>query len=77
MFKNSRTLKKTHFHNTSQAKSRCKEREEEEYYRKEINRLYELLIRVLDQLAIYNIEISHLERELTSFFFFSDNIIRS
>ena len=65
MPKNSRTSRKTHYRNTSQAESRRREREEEEHCQEEINRLCELLTRTLNQLAVHNIEISHLERELT------------
>ncbi len=77
MLKNLRISRKTHFHNTSQAESRCRKREEEEYYQEEIDKLHELLTRVLNQLAIHDIEISCLERELTSLSSFSKNSIRS
>ncbi len=77
MFKNSRTSRKTHYHNTSQAESRRKERKEEEQRQEEINRLHELLTRVLDQLAVHNIKVSCLERELTLQSSSSENIIRS
>ena len=77
MPKNLRTLRKTHYCNTSQAESRRREREEEEHHQEEINRLCELLTRVLDQLAVHNIKVSCLERELTLQSSSSENIIRS
>ncbi len=76
MLKNSRISRKTYFHNTSQAENRRKEREEEEYRQEEIDRLRELLIRALNQLAIHDTEVSCLERELTSLSFSSENSIR-
>jgi len=77
MSKNSRTSRKAHFCNTSQAERRCREREEKKYHYKEVDRLCELLTRVLDQLAVHDTEISHLERKLTLHSSSSDNIIRS
>ncbi len=77
MSKNSRTSRKTHYHNTSQAESRRREKEEEEHHQEEIDRLHGFLTRALDQLAVHDIEVSRLERELTSLSFSSENSIRS
>ena len=77
MFKNSRTSKKTHFHNISQAENRQQERKEAIQHQEEIDRLREFLTRASDQLAIYDTEVSHLERELISFSFSFENSIRS
>ncbi len=77
MPKNSRTSRKTHYCNTSQVESRYREKEEEEHHQEEINRLRELLTRTLDQLAVHDIEVSHLERKLTLQSSSSEDIIRS
>ncbi len=74
MPKNSRTFRKTYFHNTSQAKEKYREREEEERYQKEIYKLCELLIRALDQLTIHNTKVNYLKKELTLLFSFSEII---
>ena len=48
MSKNSKTSRKTHFHNTSQTKNRQQEKEEATQYQEKIDRLCELLTRALD-----------------------------
>src|SRR6266542_2306152 len=77
MLKNSRLSKKTYFSNTSQAENRQQEREEAARCQEEIDRLHGFLTRTLDQLAIHDTEVSHLERELTFYSSSSKNIIRS
>src|SRR6266540_2098790 len=77
MSKNSRTSRKTHFRNTSQAENRQQERKEAAQRQEEIDRLRELLTRALDQLVIHDTEVSRLERELTLHSSSSENIIRS
>src|SRR6266508_3152216 len=77
MPKNSRTSRKTHYRNTSQAENRQQKREEAAQRQEEIDRLRGLLTRALDQLAIHDTEVSRLERELTLHSFSSENIIRS
>src|SRR6266498_264909 len=77
MSKNSRTSRKTHYHNISQAENRQQKREEAAQRQEEIDRLRGLLTRALDQLTIHDTEVSHLERELTLHSSFSENIIRS
>ncbi len=76
MPKNSRPSKKTYFCNTSQAKNRYREREKAAWCQEEIDKLCELLTRALDQLAIHNTEVSHLERELILLSSSSKNSIR-
>ena len=76
MPKNSRTSRKTHYRNTSQAKNRQQKREEAAQRQEEIDRLQELLTRALDQLVIHDTEVSRLERKLTLHSSFSENIIR-
>ncbi len=73
---NSRSSKKTYFCNTSQARNRLQERKEVAQRQGEINKLCELLTKVLDQFAIHDTEISCLEKELTLQSSFSENIIR-
>src|SRR6266498_1814612 len=65
MPKNSRSSKKTYFRNTSQAENRYREREEAARRQEKIDKLRRFLTRALDQLAIHDTEVSHLERELT------------
>src|SRR6266542_3259946 len=77
MPKNSRTSRKTHYRNTIQAENRQQQREEAAQCQEEIDRLRELLTRALDQFAIHDTEVSHLERELTLHSSSSKNIIRS
>ncbi len=77
MPKNSRTSRKTHYRNTSQAENRQQKREEAAQRQEEIDRLRGLLTRALDQLAIHDTEVSRLERELTLHSSSSENIIRS
>ncbi len=77
MTKNSRTFRKTHFCNTSQAENRQQEKKEAAQRQEEIERLRGLLTRALDQLTIYDTEVSHLKRELTVYSSSSENIIRS
>src|SRR6266498_5488344 len=76
MPKNSRTSRKTHYHNTSQAENRQQQREEAAQRQEEIDRLRRLLTRALNQLAIHDTEVSYLERELTLHSSSSENIIR-
>src|SRR6266498_5225494 len=77
MPKNSRTSRKTHYRNTSQAENRQQKREEAAQRQEEIDRLRGLLTRALDQLAIHDTKVSHLEKELTFHSSSSENIIRS
>ena len=77
MPKNSRPSKKTYFRNTSQAENRYQEREEAARHQEEIDKLHRLLTRALDQLAVHDIEVSRLERELTLLSSSSENSIRS
>ncbi len=51
-------------------------KKKKKYYKKEIERLQEILTKTLNQLSVHNIKISCLKRELTLLFFFSNNIIR-
>ncbi len=75
--KNSKTFRKTHFCNTSQAENRQQEREEAAQRQEEIEKLRELLTRALDQLALHDTEVSHLERKITVHSSSSENIIKS
>ncbi len=77
MSKNSRLSKKTYFCNTNQAENRQQKKEEAAWRQEEIDRLHGLLTRVVDQLAIHDTKVSHLEKELTFHSSSSENIIRS
>ncbi len=77
MPKNSRPSKKTYFRNTSQAENRYQEREEAAWRQEEIDKLHRLLTRALDQLAVHDIEVNRLERELTLLSSSFENSIRS
>src|SRR6266540_3339405 len=76
MPKNTRSSKKTYFRNTSQAENRYREREEAARRQEKIDKLRRFLTRALDQLAIHDTEVSHLERELTLLSSSSENSIR-
>ena len=77
MGKNSRPSKKTFFRNISQAENRYHKREEAALRQEEIDKLCRFLTRALDQLAVHDIKVSRLERELTLLSSSSENSIRS